>query len=360
MAGLVPGIHALRCMAMEGVDGRDKPGHDAERSCTQTHCPTARPARRQGHARRRPRAGADRSARGADLLAQSSAVGALDAAEPAGAALRPSRAAAATPASCCATTATAWSSAPPRFSPPPATPTSRYLQGGIAAWEKAGLELFSGVNVPSKAFGEHIEHACHTPSVSAEELDGLMRSGTDMVVVDSRPFDEFQRVSIPSATNVPGRRAGAAHPRHRAVARHAGRGQLRRPHPQHHRRAIADQRRPAEQGRGAAQRHDGLDARRPDARQRQDQALRRAVRPAASPGPSPPPSASARSSASCGSTPRRWRASAPTRRARSMCSTCAIRPNTPPAICRARSTRRAASWCRRPTSMPARSARASC
>ena len=79
-----------------------------------------------------------------------------------------------------------------------------YLQGGVAAWEKAGFELFSGVNVPSKAFGEHIEHACHTPSISAEELDGLMRSGTDMVVVDSRPFDEFQRVSIPTATNVPG------------------------------------------------------------------------------------------------------------------------------------------------------------
>jgi rhodanese-related sulfurtransferase len=79
-----------------------------------------------------------------------------------------------------------------------------HLEGGVAAWEKAGLELFSGVNVPSKAFGEHIEHACHTPSISAEELDALMRSGADMVVVDSRPFDEFQRVSIPSATNVPG------------------------------------------------------------------------------------------------------------------------------------------------------------
>lgn len=79
-----------------------------------------------------------------------------------------------------------------------------YLQGGTAAWEKAGLELFSGVNVPSKAFGEHVEHVCHTPSVSAEELDVLMQSTTDMVVVDSRPFDEFQRVSIPSATNVPG------------------------------------------------------------------------------------------------------------------------------------------------------------
>jgi rhodanese-related sulfurtransferase len=79
-----------------------------------------------------------------------------------------------------------------------------FLQGGVAAWEKAGFELFSGVNVPSKAFGEHIEHACSTPSVSAEELEALMRGGTDMVIVDSRPFDEFQRVSIPTATNVPG------------------------------------------------------------------------------------------------------------------------------------------------------------
>jgi rhodanese-related sulfurtransferase len=79
-----------------------------------------------------------------------------------------------------------------------------HLHGGVAAWEKAGLELFSGVNVPSKAFGEYIEHACHTPNVSAEQLDGLMKSGTDMVIVDSRPFDEFQRVSIPTATNVPG------------------------------------------------------------------------------------------------------------------------------------------------------------
>ena len=31
-----------------------------------------------------------------------------------------------------------------------------------------------------------------------------MRAGTDMVVLDSRPFDEYQRVSIPTAVNVPG------------------------------------------------------------------------------------------------------------------------------------------------------------
>ena len=74
----------------------------------------------------------------------------------------------------------------------------------MPAWEAAGFELFSGINVPSKAFGEFIEHACHTPNICAEELDRLMKSGADMVVLDSRPFDEFRRVSIPTATNVPG------------------------------------------------------------------------------------------------------------------------------------------------------------
>jgi rhodanese-related sulfurtransferase len=79
-----------------------------------------------------------------------------------------------------------------------------YLDGGVAAWEKAGFELFSGVNVPSKAFGEFVEHASATPSIDASELDRLIRSGTDMVVLDSRPLDEYRRVSIPTAINVPG------------------------------------------------------------------------------------------------------------------------------------------------------------
>jgi rhodanese-related sulfurtransferase len=78
------------------------------------------------------------------------------------------------------------------------------LDGGVAAWAAAGFELFSGVNVPSKAFGEFVEHASATPSITADELDRLIRAGTDMVVLDSRPFDEYQRVSIPTAVNVPG------------------------------------------------------------------------------------------------------------------------------------------------------------
>ena len=79
-----------------------------------------------------------------------------------------------------------------------------YLNGGNAAWAAAGFELFSGVNVPSKAFGEFIEHASHTPSIGADELDALMRAKTDMVVLDSRPLDEYSRISIPTGVNVPG------------------------------------------------------------------------------------------------------------------------------------------------------------
>jgi rhodanese-related sulfurtransferase len=78
------------------------------------------------------------------------------------------------------------------------------LDGGIDAWATAGFELFSGVNVPSKAFGEYIEHESGTPSIAATELEQLLREKADIVVLDSRPFDEYSRVSIPTGVNVPG------------------------------------------------------------------------------------------------------------------------------------------------------------
>jgi rhodanese-related sulfurtransferase len=79
-----------------------------------------------------------------------------------------------------------------------------YLDGGVPAWEKAGFVTFSGVHVPSKAFGEFVEHDSGTPSVSAQELDAMMHDGSKLVVLDSRPFDEYARISIPSGINVPG------------------------------------------------------------------------------------------------------------------------------------------------------------
>ncbi len=50
-----------------------------------------------------------------------------------------------------------------------------YLDGGVAAWAAAGFELFSGVNVPSKAFGEFVEHTCNTPNIGPEELNRLIQ-----------------------------------------------------------------------------------------------------------------------------------------------------------------------------------------
>ena len=78
------------------------------------------------------------------------------------------------------------------------------LAGGLAAWSAAGHELYSGVFVPSKAFGEYIEHRDGTPRISAGELKAKLDAGEDVLVVDSRPLGEFQVMNIPGALDCPG------------------------------------------------------------------------------------------------------------------------------------------------------------
>ena len=78
------------------------------------------------------------------------------------------------------------------------------LDGGNAQWGREGFELFSGVNVPSKAFGEFVEQRYATPHISAADLKELLDRGANVAVVDSRPLDEYRRMSIPTATNMPG------------------------------------------------------------------------------------------------------------------------------------------------------------
>jgi len=78
------------------------------------------------------------------------------------------------------------------------------LDGGCAAWAAAGHEVFSGVNVPSKAFGEFIEHHEDTPRIPPAELQSMIDAGEPIVILDSRPVEEFHRMSIPGAIDVPG------------------------------------------------------------------------------------------------------------------------------------------------------------
>ncbi|MEZ5590299.1 MAG: rhodanese-like domain-containing protein [Gammaproteobacteria bacterium] len=78
------------------------------------------------------------------------------------------------------------------------------LEQGVEGWRAAGYELFSGINVPSKAFGEIVEQRCGTPHISAQELHNKLVQGEPLVILDSRPMNEFQRMSIPGGIDCPG------------------------------------------------------------------------------------------------------------------------------------------------------------
>ncbi|GAB7532898.1 rhodanese-related sulfurtransferase [Pseudomonas sp. 3A(2025)] len=80
----------------------------------------------------------------------------------------------------------------------------KLLEGGLKGWGDAGGELFIDVNVPSKAFGELVEHHRQTPSLAAEEVKALLDAKADVVVLDARRFDEYQTMSIPTGISVPG------------------------------------------------------------------------------------------------------------------------------------------------------------
>ena len=78
------------------------------------------------------------------------------------------------------------------------------LEGGCAAWKATGGELFSGVNVPSKAFGEFVERHYGTPRIPPAELQRLKQSGRKLLILDSRPWEEYHRMNIPGGLDAPG------------------------------------------------------------------------------------------------------------------------------------------------------------
>jgi len=77
------------------------------------------------------------------------------------------------------------------------------LDGGNAAWAAAGYALFKGVNVPSKLFGEMVEHDFGTPRVTAQELVRMKESGEDFILLDGRPVNEHHKMTIPGSTCCP-------------------------------------------------------------------------------------------------------------------------------------------------------------
>ena len=78
------------------------------------------------------------------------------------------------------------------------------LDGGIESWTHAGHEIYSGVNVPSKLFGELVERHYGTPHVEAAQLNEWISEGRPLVILDSRTEREFNRMSIPTGRSCPG------------------------------------------------------------------------------------------------------------------------------------------------------------
>lgn len=77
------------------------------------------------------------------------------------------------------------------------------LAGGAPGWGAAGYTLYEGVNLPSKTFGELIEHVRHTPRITAEELAAMRERGEDFVLVDGRTWEEYQRFNVPGGISCP-------------------------------------------------------------------------------------------------------------------------------------------------------------
>ncbi|MEO6677591.1 MAG: cystathionine beta-lyase [Pseudomonas sp.] len=77
------------------------------------------------------------------------------------------------------------------------------LEGGAEGWQAAGFQLFAGVHVPSKAFGELVEEASHTPHITATQLAEWQARGEPLVVLDGRPFDEYRKMTIPGSVCCP-------------------------------------------------------------------------------------------------------------------------------------------------------------
>lgn len=77
------------------------------------------------------------------------------------------------------------------------------LDGGAEGWQAEGFQLFAGVHVPSKAFGELVEEASHTPHVTATQLAEWQARGEPLVVLDGRPFEEYRKMTIPGSVCCP-------------------------------------------------------------------------------------------------------------------------------------------------------------
>jgi len=78
------------------------------------------------------------------------------------------------------------------------------LKGGMKAWLDAGYVEFTGVGALSKGFGEYVEKEQRTPRLEPAEIKAIIDSGEKHVIIDVRPCEEYNTMTIPGSNNAPG------------------------------------------------------------------------------------------------------------------------------------------------------------
>jgi rhodanese-related sulfurtransferase len=77
------------------------------------------------------------------------------------------------------------------------------LEQGVHGWRAAGHTLFKGVNVPSKTFGELVEHVYETPHIGAARLQEWREQGKKFALLDGRTVEEHGKMTIPGSVSCP-------------------------------------------------------------------------------------------------------------------------------------------------------------
>ena len=78
------------------------------------------------------------------------------------------------------------------------------LEGGVAAWRRAGLPVVSGTQVSSKAFGRRIGDLERVPAIDVETLRRWFEQGRRVALCDVRSAGEHTEGCIPGAVSLPG------------------------------------------------------------------------------------------------------------------------------------------------------------
>jgi len=79
-----------------------------------------------------------------------------------------------------------------------------WLHGGVQAWERSGLMLAPGSNVPSKRFGEQALHRFDVPLISADALVSRLADNDSIRVCDVSTPEEHAEHCIPGARGIAG------------------------------------------------------------------------------------------------------------------------------------------------------------